>query len=303
MKDDWLWLLIIGGIIVAGALGGFKSPTGKVGFTTGSFKTGSFPTSSGTLNGDQSNIQQQITSAQYKVEELRKQVQIEIDKKTASPYKGIVTIRSVQKSANPANEYIILRVSGAKNSINITGWTLTSTSTGASVKIPKSTRLFFTGMVNPEEDVYVENGDTVFINTGVSPNGSGFKVNKCSGYLSQFQTWTPSLSTNCPLPKNENLSSIPRTVVNDACFDYINIFPQCRIQTQTLPLKWSYECTNFIYNKINYASCIDSHKNDTDFYQHEWRIFLKRSDRLWKTSRENITLYDNLGKTVATIYY
>lgn len=301
MKEDWLWVVVVGGIIVIGLLGGFKNPDGS-GFSF-------FPPATSTANltpeQKQADIQQQITSTQYKVDELKKQVQAEKDAKVASKYKGIVSIRNVNRWSNTASqEQITLYVSGeTKEAINITGWTLTSTSSGATVKIPKATYLFFADTQNSEESVYVKNGDTVYISTGYSPNGYSFKVNKCIGYLSQFQSWTPGLPYNCPLPKNEDLSGIPRTVINDACFDYIERYPQCRIQTETLPLNWSYECTNFIYNKINYPSCVNVHKNDADFYGTEWRIYLKRSEKLWKTSRETIVLYDNLGKIVDIYRY
>jgi hypothetical protein len=92
-------------------------------------------------------------------------------------------------------------------------------------------------------------------------------------------------------------------VINDACFDYIESMGQCRIQTETLPLNWSHECTNFIYNKINYPSCVNTHKNDKDFYQKEWRVYLKRSEKIWKEKRETIILYDDHGKIVDTLKY
>jgi hypothetical protein len=63
------------------------------------------------------------------------------------------------------------------------------------------------------------------------------------------------------------------------------------------------ECTDFIYKKVNYPACIDTHKNDKDFYQNEWRIFLKRSETLWKNSREDIVLLDEEGKIVDEYKY
>ena len=158
-------------------------------------------------------------------------------------------------------------------------------------------------MMNAEDDIVLTGGDILYLVTGVSPNGASFKVNKCSGYLGQFQTFVPYLTANCPLPKNEDLSGIPKLVINDACFDYINSMRSCKIQTKSLPVNWGSECINFIYNKINYPSCINTHKNDKDFYQREWRVYLKRSERLWKDKRETVVLYDNLGKIVSTLNY
>lgn len=293
-QDEWIGLLVLGGIIVLALMGGSKNAATE--FLS--------PTSSTTEQQKQAQIQQQLNDTKAKVATLQKQLQAELDSKTASKYKGIVTIRNINRSTKASQEYVILSVGKTTDPIDITGWTLTSTSTGQSVAIPQSTYLFFANTQNATQDVLVESGDTIYISTGISPAGESFKVNKCSGYLAQFQTFYPGLTYNCPLPKNEDLSSIPARVANDACFDYINTFPQCRIQTKTLPLNWSYECTNFIYSKINYPSCVDTHKNDKDFYKHEWRIYLKRSEHIWKTtSRETIVLRDNEGKIVATYKY
>ena len=144
---------------------------------------------------------------------------------------------------------------------------------------------------------------------GLVPSNNGIagftvsKSNKCSGYLTQFQTFIPFINNICPLAKNEDLSQIPKIISNDACFDYLNTLQRCRVPTKNLPVNFTYECTHFISNTINYPSCINIHKNDKDFYQHEWRVYLKRSASLWKDRRENIILYDNQGKIVSTLTY
>lgn len=273
------------------------------GGTKGVQNNGIFSNGQKTEAQKQNDIQNQINQAQYKTEELKKQIQAEEDKKTQSVYKDIVDLSFVNRSNDPALEYLNIRVNNTNNPINVTGWTIKSLNSGVSIKIPQATKLFFTGTVNSEQDVYVDSGDVMYLVTGISPNGSSFKVNKCSGYLSQFQTFNPYLYTSCPLPRNENLSSIPKTVNNDACLDYIDAFPSCRIQTENLPANWSYECINFIYSKINYPSCVSTHKEDKDFYLKEWRVYLKRSERLWKDRREKIVLYDNVGKIVDTLEY
>ncbi|TSC70190.1 MAG: hypothetical protein CEO12_505 [Parcubacteria group bacterium Gr01-1014_46] len=294
-NDNALGIVILLSLIAIAVFGGSKG-TSNGGF----FK---ITPQNQTPEQKQVDIQYQITQAQYKADELKKQIQAEEDKKTQSVYKDIIDLSYVTRSEDPKQEYLTIRVNTTKAPINITGWIIKSLASGVSVSIPKGTPLFFTGTVNSEEDIYLDSGDTMYLITGISPNGSSFKLNKCSGYLAQFQTFTPYLYTSCPQPKNENLSSIPRTVNNDACFDYIDYFPTCRIQTESLPANWSYECVNFIYSKINYPSCVNTHKNDKDFYLKEWRVYLKRSEKLWKSSREEIVLYDDVGKIVDTLKY
>lgn len=295
-KDEIFGLIILFSIITISLFGGAKGVS-RTGFLSSTNKT----TTQKPLT--QAEIQRQLNKAKYDAEQLQKKIQAEEDKKYQSVYYGMVTLYSVNKSTDPKNEYITIKVNTTKDPINVTGWTIKSKSSGISVKIPQATRLFFANTNNSEEDVYLKSGEKIYLITGISPNGSSFKVNKCSGYLTQFQTFKPSLSTSCPQPRNEDLSSIPKSPNNDACLDYIDRFPRCRIQTTSLPANWSYECTNFIYSKINYPSCINIHKEDKDFYLSEWRIYLKRSERLWKDKREDLVLLDNQGKIVDTLQY
>jgi hypothetical protein len=87
------------------------------------------------------------------------------------------------------SEYIEITANlNNKEPIKITGWTLTSTTTGNTAQIPKSTSLYFSGNLNSEEDVYLAPGEKAYVVTGKSPIGYGLKVNKCSGYLTQNNT-------------------------------------------------------------------------------------------------------------------
>ena len=308
-KDDWTGILIVIGIIAIGLFSGFKG-TGNTGDSLTSYSetaTGETSQSSnnlGTTEQQQKNLQQKINEAKIQVEDLKRQIQAEADKKTQSQYKGVVSLVYANHSAHSSEEYVTIRMaSGTTTAVNITGWKLRSLMSGREVTIPQGTYLFFTSTVNGEQDIYVTGGDTVYLLTGTSPIGVNFKTNKCSGYLEQFQNFTPYLSTSCPLPRDENLSAISNLSINNACLDYIDSFPKCRIQTETLPSSWSYECKNFVQTKINYSSCIDIHKEDKNFYGHEWRVYLKRNNTIWKNSSEDIVLYDNFGKVVGELKY
>src|SRR3989344_1772142 len=291
MEKDSTGILIILGIIAIALFGGVKN------------------TNNGPIFGDQNTTRelstnQKIADTQRQIEDLKAKLQIEEDKKTHSQYKDITGLSQVSRSTDPSREYITIKVDKkAVGAIPVTGWTLKSLITGIQVSIPKAAYLFFTGMINVEEDILLTGGDVMYLVTGIPPNGTSFKVNKCSGYLGQFQTFIPYLRNNCPKPRDEDLSGIPNTAINSDCLDYIESMSQCRIPTKSLPVNWGFECTNFIYEKINYPSCVNIHKNDSDFYQKEWRVYLKRSESIWKSKREIIILYDNLGMIVDTIKY
>jgi len=178
-------ILILLGLIAIGLFGGNKG----VG-NNGLFSTGMTPEQKKT------SIEIQITDTQNKIDELKKQVQIEEEKKNASVYKGMITLSYVNKSNDPTQEYLSIRANNNidKKMVKVSGWTLKSLASGSVVSIPKGTYLFFTGIINPEEDIYLTSGETVYLVTGVSPVGISFKVNKCSGYMQQFQTFTPYIN-------------------------------------------------------------------------------------------------------------
>ena len=294
-SDHSLGIIVLLGIVALALFGGARNSTPLLPSTS------SQPVSA---VQEQSNIQNEIRNTQVKTEELKKQIQIEQDKKTYSPYRDVVGLDYISRSDDPSKEHLAIRVSyNATGTIPVTGWVLKSKSSGVSVSIPKGTYLYFAGIVNSEENIVLLPNETLYIITGISPNGASFKLNKCSGYLEQFQTFTPYLGNNCPAPRTEDLSSIPKTSNNDACLDHINSMPSCRIQTTNVPSNWSYECMNFIYNQVNYPSCVSSHRNDSDFYGKEWRVYLKRSEKIWKDRYEHVTLYDNNGKIVDEITY
>ncbi len=304
-KDEWIGIIVILGIIAVGLIGGAKNAIHPTITTTATQSSNSYTEQKST----DTSIAGQIQTAQTQVDTLKQQMdvaeEVRKENQSHSKYYGQILIQYVSRSQTVSEEYIVLHENEqSTTTIPLLGFTLASKKSGVIVNIPNASTLFFANSKNSESTVALSPGDTIYLDTGLSPNGSSFKVNICSGYLSQFQNFTPYLSTNCPAPRNENLSSIPANqVINDACFDYINSMSSCQIQTANLPANWSYECTNFIYSKINYTSCINTHKNDANFYTKEWRVYLKRSSTLWKSEREDIILYDGAGKIVAELKY
>jgi hypothetical protein len=247
-------------------------------------------------------IAYQVQNTQYQVDQLKQKVDAEKEAKLASEYKGKITM-TWGWGTSADQEYIELDANYSNTiPIKITGWQLVSSSTGQRITMPQSTNLYFANSKNTDEDVWLAPGEKAYIITGKSPINSGLHSNICSGYLSQFVYFTPGLYTSCPAPRNENLSSIPRSPNNDNCFDLIESFPSCSIRTQVMDNSYSPECQTFIYTKLNYQSCVDTHKNDKDFYSPKtWYVYLKRTDTIWKTRREEVSLYDSVGKKVYTI--
>ena len=222
-----------------------------------------------------------------------------------SQYKGKITIGSVRHDysysifssddGDPDNEYVEIYAS-EKNTdkVLISGFELRSGITGRGAFIGKGTYLPSFGVINKEEPIFLKPGEKAYVITGTSPVGYSFKVNKCSGYWSQFQQFTPPISTSCPGLKNEKLPDPPNTF-SDACVDYIDSFQNCRIRVDNPTKKVEPECVSFIDQHTGYTYCASKYSSDADFYKNEWRVYL---NRLWKSRREMVKLLDQNGKII-----
>ncbi len=224
-------------------------------------------------------------------------------------YEGLVEIfASSASQTDPDLEYLTIRISNnAKSPIVFNKWVIRSAVTGVSVPIAKASYLPRLGAVNEEQVVRANPGATLIITTGRSPIGSSFRVNKCAGYLSQFQRFSPTIPRQCPRPVNEipaeySYGSSPNAF-NDSCLDYIERIGICRINTEPLPLSMQPQCQDFITKDLNYNACVSAHSNEEDFYNNEWRIYLKRDSELWKSRRETIELVDPNGIVVDSVSY
>jgi len=203
--------------------------------------------------------------------------------------------------SDPQAEYIEIKASsGNKNLISLDNWVLKNSS-GRSAIINKASKLPLTGMVNVETPFFLNPGEKAIITSGRSPIGVSFQVNKCSGYLEQFQYFSPPLPADCPSPASDiyiNNQSLGQT-----CGSYISTLPRCEIYTAEVPSGLSAECVSYIRNTINYNSCVELHKNEFDFFKPEWRIYLGRNIELWENENDLIRLYDHTGSLVDSKSY
>lgn len=224
-----------------------------------------------------------------------------------SPYWGLITIErssSGPRQTNLKEEYVALDVSHALDEpLTITGWKLQSMITNEIVVIPEATKVSTSGNVNIEQPIAVFPEDKIYLLTGHSPVGNSFQINKCSGYFEQFQDFTPSISEQCPTPEDEfEFSESDPLRFGDACLLFIDNMDRCRMQLDALPLGFSNSCALFITEEINYSSCVENHRNDDDFFEPEWRVYLKHEGEIWNR-RDIIRLLDNNDKTVDVFSY
>lgn len=250
----------------------------------------------------QEEIAQGLRDAGIKAAALKKELAALEETSHASPLTGKISVAGINRSSSADGEYIVLRASPQNsNKVLLTGLRLESASSGRGADIPSGVSLPFQNQINSQQPIYLAPGDIAYVITGRSPLGTSFRLNKCTGFFNQYQTFSPNLPSRCPQPSERDLPS-NGTIYNDDCRNYINSLPSCRIVISP-PVSISPECQRYVTQEISYTKCVDARKNDADFYDPEWRVYMGRDDILWKPSRELIHLLDSNGKIVDAVTY
>ncbi|MDO8579391.1 MAG: hypothetical protein Q7R72_00775 [bacterium] len=206
------------------------------------------------------------------------------------------------KAKNPDEEYLRIEIDPyTKNAQNISGLVLRGTGFNTSIIIPKAINLPVLGTSPAKTDVIIPPGGHAIITSGRSPIGTSFRMNKCAGYLDQFQNYVPDLNRNCPYPSDELKAYGPYR--ETSCAEFVEKIPRCKIFQDAPAKTLSNICVDFLAEKLNYNACVADHKNDKDFYSNEWRLFLNQSNELWKNSDEIIRLMDAEGAVLDAVTY
>lgn len=225
-----------------------------------------------------------------------------------SPYDKMVTLnRGGARNDKVEEEYVRIEVgSRASGPVTVSGWKLKSTVTNQEITIGEVAQLFQFGRTNPKGAITLSPRDRLIINTGTSLIGQdSFRANMCSGYLNQFYRFNPSMSTgsSCPRPQDELISrsTIPLT---DSCHDYIRRLSSCSVPDFTrFPVDLTPRCRTFLQGELNYNACVSAHLKNANFWGSEWRLYLGRSEPLWRTTRETVELIDEFGNVVDSFSY
>ena len=265
---------------------------------------GSPSSSSGTsYNDDKTNNSASLFFASPKQSSSAKS-KIQSSSSQSSIRPDFVTLKARRsKETDPNQEYLEIKADKKnKSPMKITGWKLKG-KTGLDIAIGQGASYIYSSVASqPQEDVYLKPGEKAIIVTGKSLLGTSFKLNKCAGYFEQFHEFTPELNTECPLLRDEELPSN----LNDSCLDYIDRVSSCQTVV-SIPYKYSSKlsssCQDYVTQNANYKTCLEKHKGDSDFYLPEWRIYLERSEELWKKKRETITLYDDKNNVIDSQSY
>ncbi len=185
----------------------------------------------------------------------------------------------------------------------LSGWSLQSVLTGVRLYLPNAAPVFSLGNINEVAPVYLAPGEQAIISSSVSPVSVSFRENMCTGYLGQYQAFTPQLSRQCPSPQTE----LPMTPSNfaaygDSCFDTLESLYACTFP-DVLPQSVSPECAAALRNTLSYTSCVVRHRSDPGFNSSTWRLFLGSPVEVWRNSHDTIRLLDAQGRTVDVYSY
>lgn len=221
-----------------------------------------------------------------------------------SPYAPYVSLEQGNAKSSHGSEYVTIRVaSNAPQKVVVTGWRLESTASSLGAALPQAAELPFLGSVNNPGPVALGPGQTAYVVTGRSPNGTSFRTNLCTGYFEQYQDFEPRLKIECPNPQEEADKYFAAGTYSDACYDIVRTLSRCTFTVKSIPISAGSQCADFIQNELSYNGCINRHKNEPKFYKDQWYLYLNRDQELWRTRSERIRLVDENGKVVDVVSY
>ena len=215
---------------------------------------------------------------------------------TISDYSGA-------RASDPQQEYIEIYANQTNTgSVVLSGMQLKSVATGHTATIGGGTQTAYIGQATSPAAISLMPGESAIISTGRSPVGISFRENECTGYLSQFQTFTPRLASNCPFPQTE-LQSRSDLANDPLCTQAVAQITAC--QTVLSAPSAPAACAQFITNDLTYNGCATAHHADPNFSSptSPWRIYLGLGSELWSNTGDTIELLDDHGAVVTSVKY
>lgn len=232
------------------------------------------------------------------------------DKKTIQPkpgysrYENTVAISRVQRSIDPAKEYVTLRngtfLNRTEASVPISGWTIESRKNGRIVvpsaeeipMIDAGTRQI---ILPPKGEIIITSGATTF--------GRSFRENVCTGYFTQYHSFTPSLATCSAI--SFDAQRLLDSGYNGDCVDFIKGIARCRIPA--IPYEKSGRigsaCIDHITNTYSYSGCVARFRDEKTFFKNTWRVFLNQPSHIFDTLHDRVIVRDSEGLIVDEFEY
>ncbi len=180
------------------------------------------------------------------------------------------------------------------NVIDVTGWYFKANK--GSQFVPKAVEIYDPSGLASAGEIYLGSGDMLNIYSTQSAIGENLRMNKCIGYLENYNHFTPPLPLSCPYIDRSEISGF-----TGVCQNLITSIGSCSLPpANPLLSSTDYSCKQFL-STINYKGCFEKHRNDKDFLGREWRAWA--GSRFLDPSHDNILLFDRQGLLVDTYSY
>lgn len=212
-----------------------------------------------------------------------------------SPYFGQISLSAFPGSLGYYSQINLtgnLAVSGG--SLDITGWLLRGNR--GSQYVPQAVDVYDPSGTTPESDIYMKNGDMLSIYSNSSAIGVNFRLNKCMGYLSNANNFTPPLGFSCPTINRSEIINF-----TGQCQNYITSLNSCQMPASNPPISiYDYSCRAYL-DKLNYGGCFAKHRSDYDFMSNRWYAW--SGSQFLDFQHDRLLLFDRNGLLVAEYAY
>lgn len=194
-----------------------------------------------------------------------------------SPYFRKIKIYSIKiRGSTPALVVLSTNLSSGEK-INIANWQIKSKTKTSTIQ--GGIEKYYPNQGAASDSIYVSRNHKVYISGGFNPLGSNrnFRINKCMGYLENYNDFPINIPTSCPKPTSKEISHL-----GYYCQKFINSSSRCTIPNSSSEknLMYDYECASYIQGYFNYAACFNQYEKDSNFLQNSWHIYLNSINML-----------------------
>ncbi|MFA5099048.1 MAG: hypothetical protein WC461_02420 [Candidatus Paceibacterota bacterium] len=218
-----------------------------------------------------------------------------------SPYFQKIRISSAYSSSfsgYPSQIQIYSSLS-KDDKVNISGWKIKSNN-GKEIVIPQAVNLYDLSGFLYDSNVVISASANVSIYGNTSVINRNLRLNKCIGYLENDYEFIPQLPRNCPQVSRSSVQYL-----SGACQSYVLSLGSCQLPDvsfyNSLPGNDDGNACRVFLSNINYNSCIKDHRNDSDFYLNDWRIWVGKN--ILDPQHDAVKLFDNNGLLVDQYVY
>ncbi len=200
------------------------------------------------------------------------------------PKGSAVTIDSIRQPSS-FSPYLEFRISASlpeNQVINITGWEVKSNS--GSFIIPQAQEIY--SFAGAQGDIRLRDRDQVFIYSGTPAKGN-FRLNKCLGYIEDRAPFSPAVPKSCPV-----ISRLEISKFGGECQDYLLSLSRCENPSANPPVPLSDGACHQFLQSLNYVGCVDRYRQDSDFLENEWWLWMGGQIKIFDPSHDRVQLLD-----------